>query len=54
MQKMKKESLCGIMAKVLNCSFKVSEFDFQSYNYIHFPTNILEKGMNPLNPLAMG
>ena len=42
------------MAKVLDSSLKVSEFELQSYYYVHFQTNTLGKGMNPLIHLAMG
>ena len=31
-----------------------SELGFQSANYIHFRSNTLEKGMNSLNPPAIG
>ena len=36
-----------IMAKVLACSLKVSEFKFQSCYYVHFQTNTLGKDMIP-------
>ena len=36
------------MAKVLDCELKVSEFALQSRYYVHFQTNTLGKGMNPL------
>ena len=32
----------------------VSEFELQSYYYIHFQANTLGKGMNPLILPAMG
>ena len=38
------------MAKVLDYSFEVSEFEFQSHYYIHSRTNTLQKGMNPSYP----
>ena len=38
------------MAKLVDCSFEVSEFEFQSRHYVHFRTNNHGKGMNPLNP----
>ena len=33
---------------------KVSELEIQSIFPVHFPTDILGKGMNPLIPPAMG
>ena len=38
------------VAKVLDCNFKVSEFELQSPYYVYFQTNTLRKGMNPLHP----
>ena len=38
-------TLYSVMAKVLDCGLKVSEFKLQLCNYIHS-----EKGMNPLIP----
>ena len=38
------------MAKVLDCSLEISEFELQSPYYVHFRTNTLEKGMNLLIP----
>ena len=38
------------MAKVLDCGFKVREFELRSHYYVHFRTNIFEKGMNPFTP----
>ena len=32
-----------VMAKLLDCSLKVSEFEFQSHHYIHFWTSTLWK-----------
>ena len=40
--------LCGVMAKVLDCSLIVREFELQLRYYVYFPTNTLEKGMKPL------
>ena len=41
-------NLCGVMAKVLDCSLKVREFEYQLHYYVHSQTNTLEKeGMNP-------
>ena len=42
------------MAEMLDCDIVVSEFEFQSRNYIHFSTNTLRKGMNPLILPNMG
>ena len=42
------------MATVLDCEFKVNEFELQSRYYVHFRTNNLEKGLNPFIFLAMG
>ena len=39
-------SLCGVMAKVLDCDIIVSGFELQSRYCVHFRTNTLEKGMN--------
>ena len=41
-------SPCGIIAKVQNCSLDVSEFKLPLCYCIHFHTNTLGKGMNPL------
>ena len=35
-----------MMAKVLDCGLKISEFELQLYYYVHFWTNVLEEGMN--------
>ena len=40
----------GVMSKVLNCGLQISKFELQSCNSVHFWTNTLEKGMNPLIP----
>ena len=32
----------------------MSEFEFQSCYYIHFRTNTIEKGINPLIPASYG
>ena len=42
---------CGVMAKVLDCGLKVSEFKLQLHDCIHFWTKIL---MNPLILPAIG
>ena len=39
---------CGVIAKVLDCDLEVSEFELQSYYYVHF-----EKDMNPIIPRAV-
>ena len=38
---------------VLACDFVVSEFEPQSRYYIHFRTNIHEKGLNNLIPFGL-
>ena len=38
----------GVMVKAMNCGIVVSEFVLQSRYYVHFRTNTLWKGMNPL------
>ena len=40
----------GIMAKVLYGNLEVIEFKLQSYYYVHFYTNTIEKGMKVLIP----
>ena len=44
----------GVMFKVLDCCFEVSEFELQSNYFVPFRTNTLGRGMNPLSSLAMG
>ena len=44
----------GIMVKVMDCRIVVSEFELHPRNYVHFRTNTLGKGMNPLILPAMG
>ena len=44
----------GVLVKAMNCGIIVSEFRHQSHDYIHFQTNTLGKGMNPLILSAMG
>ena len=34
--------------KVLDCSLEINEFELQLLCYVHFQTNVLGKGMNPL------
>ena len=43
----------GIMVKAMDCRFIVSDFVLQSHYYVHFQTNTLGKGMNPLILPAM-
>ena len=44
----------GVMVKVLDCGSVVSKFELQSLYYIHFWTNTLGKGMNPIYPPSYG
>ena len=44
----------GVMVNAMDCRIVVSEFELQSRNYVHFWTNTLGKGMNPLILPAMG
>ena len=44
----------GIVAKVLDSSLEITKFKLQSHYNIHFQTNILRKGVNPLIPPAIG
>ena len=34
------------MAKELDCSFYLSEFELQSHYYVHFQSNTIGKGMD--------
>ena len=45
---------CGVMVKAMDCEIVVSAFELQSRYYIHFGTNTLGKGMNPLILPATG
>ena len=47
MYKLKRKFSCGLVVKMLDSDFLLSEFKLQSY-YIHFQTATLRKGMNPL------
>ena len=38
----------GLMVKAMDCGVVVSKFEFQSRYYVHFRTNTLGKGTNPL------
>ena len=42
------------MVKEMDCGIVVREFVLQSRYYVHFRTNTLGKGMNPLILPAMG
>ena len=44
----------GVMVKVMDCRIVASEFVLQSRSDVHFRTNTLGKGMNPLILPAMG
>ena len=44
----------GVIVKVIDCKIVVSEFVLQSHYYVHFLTNTLEKGMEPLYPPSYG
>ena len=46
--------LRGVMVKAMDCRIVVCEFVLQSRYYVHFRTNTLGKGMNPLILPAMG
>ena len=37
------------MVEVLDCGIVEHEFEIKSHYYVHFRTNTLEKGMNPLS-----
>ena len=43
-----------VMVKAMDCGIVVSEFVLQSRYYVHFRTNTLGEGMNPLILPAMG
>ena len=38
----------GVMVKAMDFGTVVSEFELQLHYYVHFRTNTLGKGMNPL------
>ena len=44
----------SIWCNVMDCGIVVSEFVLQLRYYVHFRTNTLGKGMNPLILTAMG
>ena len=39
-----------VIANLLDFDIGVNEFKLQSCNYLHFGTNTLSKGMNPIIP----
>ena len=45
---------CSVMVKTMDSGIVVSEFELQSRYYVHFRTNALKEGMNPLILLATG
>ena len=54
MNKLMRGSPRGLVANVLDCDIVVSEFEFQLRYYVHFWTNILEKGMKPFISSTVG
>ena len=44
----------GVMVKAMDCKIVAREFELQSRYNVHFRTNTLGKGMNPLILPAMG
>ena len=42
------------MVNAMDCGIVVSEFKLKLHYYIHFRTNTLGKGMNPMILQAMG
>ena len=44
----------GVMFKAVNYGVLVNEFELQSYYYVHFRTNTVEKSMNPPYPRNYG
>ena len=44
----------GVMVKAMDYGIVVSEFELHSRYYVHFLTNTLGKGMNPLLPPSYG
>ena len=45
-----REQNSGVVAKVLDNSLQVSEFELQSRYWAYYQTNTLEKGTNLFNP----
>ena len=44
----------SVMVKAMDCGIVISEFELQSHYYVHFRTNTLGKGMNPIIFPALG
>ena len=44
----------GVMVQAMDCGIVVCEFVLQLRYYVHFRTNTLGKGMDPLNPPSYG
>ena len=44
----------GVMVKAMDFGIVIREFVLQSRSYVHFRTNTIGKGMNPLILPAMG
>ena len=44
----------SVMVKTMDSGIVVSELELQSHYYVHFRTNTLGKGMNPLILPVMG
>ena len=42
------------MFKAMDCGIVISEYELQLRYYVHFQTNILGEGMNPLILPAIG
>ena len=46
--------ILGLVANVLDFDIFVKDFELQSRDSVHFWTNTLEKGMNPITFSAVG
>ena len=44
----------SVMVKVMDCRIVISDFEFQSFYYVHFGTKTLGKGLNLIILLAKG
>ena len=44
----------GVMVKAMDCGIIESEFELLSRYYVHFRTNTLGKGMNPVILIGIG
>ena len=44
----------GVVINMQDCNIIESEFELQLNFYVHFQTNTLGKGMNPLIPATIG